>query len=707
MGRNVEITVGLPAGGRVKRTKSNSDDSDSPWPRREHRRSSSTNPMPPSSTPMVISRLPSPTNFSSVNLDPQNPQIAMQGTTPEANNPTGSSSSSGLGPYNAPHHSRSDLSLAPHMTEPSMVYSLAQSTAAHQDKVPGAEERGFLGPDELETSRNPDNHQRKKTRLEKLSDRHQILDKSSSLDEPHEDVDRNGGIVATQVLIAAEGASKYVCGSRKEAEIKAALLDLQISESEYLVLAGFNEDLIQTGFGYLEEIHIFCSVEIPNLPPSLNQLGKVLTPYPGIIFTPSSVYKTPVFKDDGAIWDYDDLSLDRAERHSNILAKGISRSELVPVTSLAQSQPSSSSIILGRSGGGGNNNHGGTGEDKGNSHSDDHNNDRERNGNSDDSGPDGDPEDPEGSGNGDSSMPGITFDVQAKLLKGTSDLVSSEPFQVLEIKGTLAVQTNLARLTPKQLSKSHVKFRKLSFQSRESYYGLAYQQFHAGVEIDANDKNTDIDVLQPFKTPARDHKTTETTTNNVTTNGTFGGSLAVMPTLLLSGTRSRQEFSGTTHKFGKHHSRITEWHSGGIVSWGFHVNDPIEQRTGITIGGYRALPRVYFRFYGTSDVGPPPPPPERFDVTITSSWSLTPPSTHRSYITSGWMFALKRSKAPLLYSNLCQVVKLQLPSDRLQETYYRSVTVTEVNQFNTKIVEERPALYRITPTVDFLDRPPV
>ncbi|KAF8816178.1 hypothetical protein BYT27DRAFT_7248489 [Phlegmacium glaucopus] len=148
-----------------------------------------------------------------------------------------------------------------------------------------------------------------------------------------------------------------------------------------------------------------------------------------------------------------------------------------------------------------------------------------------------------------------------------------------------------------------------------------------------------------------------------------------------------------------------ERHSGGIVSWGFHVDDPVERQAGITFGGYRALPSVDFRFYGTSDVGAPPLPPKHFDVTITSSWSLTPPSTNQSYITSGWLSSIKRSKCSS-YSNLCQIVKLQLPSDQLQETFYRSVTVTEVNQASTKTVDKRPALYTVTLTVEFLDSPP-
>jgi len=134
---------------------------------------------------------------------------------------------------------------------------------------------------------------------------------------------------------------------RGKPKIKAAFLDLQIEESQYAVLAGFNEALIRSGFGYLEEIHVFCCVEFSNYSLLLQELGKVFTPYPGIIFTPSSTHKTPVFKD-GSIWDYDELSLHPTERYSSIHNKGILHSELVAFTTLARGQPS---IPLGHLGG--------------------------------------------------------------------------------------------------------------------------------------------------------------------------------------------------------------------------------------------------------------------------------------------------------------------------------------------------------------------
>lgn len=249
--------------------------------------------------------------------------------------------------------------------------------------------------------------------------------------------------VTTQVLIAAEGALKYVQDQGKKAEIQATFLELRIDESQYTVLAGFNEGLIRSGFGYLEEIHIFCRVEIPSSPHFLAELGKVLTPYPGVIFTPSFGYKTPVFKDDGTIWDYDDLSLHRAETISAIDVEEILHSKLNAFASLTDSQPSISVSALGRPGVGGNDNYGSTQGEKGRGHSDDYYN-RGSFDDSDES--DDDAEDAEEVGNRNSSTPGISFRVQTEIFKGTHLSSSSRPFQTFKINGIFEVQVSVLQL---------------------------------------------------------------------------------------------------------------------------------------------------------------------------------------------------------------------------------------------------------------------
>lgn len=191
---------------------------------------------------------------------------------------------------------------------------------------------------------------------------------------------------------------------------------------------------------------MFCRVEILSSPHFLTELGKVLTPYPGVVFTPSFGYKTPVFKDDGTIWDYDDLSLHRAETLSAIRVEEI-YSKLNAFASLTESRPSIFVTALGRPGVGGNDDYGSTPGEKGRGHSDDYNHDCKRNSNLDDNDEsDDDPEDAEDTGNRNSSTPGISFRVQTEIFKGTRLSSSSRLFQMFKINGIFEIQESVLQL---------------------------------------------------------------------------------------------------------------------------------------------------------------------------------------------------------------------------------------------------------------------
>jgi hypothetical protein len=250
--------------------------------------------------------------------------------------------------------------------------------------------------------------------------------------------------VTTQVLIAAEGALKYIRDPEKKSKIQATFLELRIDESQYTVLAGFNEGLIRSGFGYLEEIHVFCRVEILSSPHFLIKLGKVLTPYPGVVYTPSVVRETPVFKDDGTIWDYDDLRLHRAETFSAIRVEEILRSKLNTFASLTESQPSISVTAVDRPGVGGNDSYGSTLGEKGRGYSDDYNHDCKRNSNFDDN--DESDDYAEDARNRNSSTPGIAFRVQTQIFKGTHLSSSSKPFQTFKINGIFEVKVSVLQV---------------------------------------------------------------------------------------------------------------------------------------------------------------------------------------------------------------------------------------------------------------------
>jgi Ankyrin repeats (3 copies) len=112
-------------------------------------------------------------------------------------------------------------------------------------------------------------------------------------------------------LLGAKGALKHM--KEKDVEIKATFSYWEISEFDYSIHAGFNESLINLGVGYLQEIHVFTSVEIPADSPLVIKLGKLFSPYPGIIFAQASSLQTPVFKDNGTTWDFDELVLSQAK----------------------------------------------------------------------------------------------------------------------------------------------------------------------------------------------------------------------------------------------------------------------------------------------------------------------------------------------------------------------------------------------------------
>ena len=81
----------------------------------------------------------------------------------------------------------------------------------------------------------------------------------------------------------------------------------QIQKSEYVVHAGFDESLIKSGVGLLENIHEFVSAEVDATSTLLSELGRLFSPFSSSLFTESSSYRLPVFKDDGSVWEFDEL----------------------------------------------------------------------------------------------------------------------------------------------------------------------------------------------------------------------------------------------------------------------------------------------------------------------------------------------------------------------------------------------------------------
>ena len=81
----------------------------------------------------------------------------------------------------------------------------------------------------------------------------------------------------------------------------------QIQKPEYVVHAGFDESLIKSGVGFLEQIHVFVFAEVDATSSLLSELGRLFSPFSSSLFTGSSSYRLPVFKDDGSVWEFDEL----------------------------------------------------------------------------------------------------------------------------------------------------------------------------------------------------------------------------------------------------------------------------------------------------------------------------------------------------------------------------------------------------------------
>ena len=124
----------------------------------------------------------------------------------------------------------------------------------------------------------------------------------------------------------------------------------QIQESDYVILAGFDESLIKSGVGYLEQIHVFVIAEIDATSPLLSELGRLFSPFSSILFTESSSYHLPVFKDNGSMWEFEELVYYTASKFAD---GGYSAKTPLTIISLAQtSSPADSSTGFASSGSG-------------------------------------------------------------------------------------------------------------------------------------------------------------------------------------------------------------------------------------------------------------------------------------------------------------------------------------------------------------------
>ena len=247
-------------------------------------------------------------------------------------------------------------------------------------------------------------------------------------------------VIGKHFIRGAESALEGIQG--KETIIETVFADFQISKSEYAVLVGFNEALMRSGTGYLPEIHLFCSVNITQRTESLvTKLGKILSPLPGALFTPTSTYRIPVFQNDETVLSWDELVFSRTERYADI------RSAVAPTLIQVVSRPQGSWSDGGTSapsGFSGNELRCSDSDKKDTDDAGDDEGEDEKSGDreDDDRNPDhGDPDDPT-DGSLTLSLPAVSFDAQAKVYATTANTASPKVFQELQVNGRLIIQVS-------------------------------------------------------------------------------------------------------------------------------------------------------------------------------------------------------------------------------------------------------------------------
>ena len=214
----------------------------------------------------------------------------------------------------------------------------------------------------------------------------------------------------------------------------------EIQKSEYVIHAGFDESLIKSGVGFLEQIHVFILTEVDPTSPLLSKLGILFSPFSSILFTESSSYHLPVFKDDGSVWEFDELVYFTASKFAD---GGSSAKTPLTIISLSQTP----CLTDGMTGSSQSSSSSGSGEgekskrrlEKGKERDTGDKDDADR----DDRDPSDDPDDPPGDQDGTISVPGptkISFEVASEIYPIRDEGIA---FQTLTMHGSLTIKVLL------------------------------------------------------------------------------------------------------------------------------------------------------------------------------------------------------------------------------------------------------------------------
>ena len=92
--------------------------------------------------------------------------------------------------------------------------------------------------------------------------------------------------------------------------LECILVDFGVRRDLWIFQVGFDEELLCGGVGYIQEvlITILEDLEIVGGDSMIEKIGRIVSPFPGVVRMPGYFFRTPVFKRDGTAWrTYDDF----------------------------------------------------------------------------------------------------------------------------------------------------------------------------------------------------------------------------------------------------------------------------------------------------------------------------------------------------------------------------------------------------------------
>ncbi|KAF9554628.1 hypothetical protein CPC08DRAFT_166264 [Agrocybe pediades] len=474
-----------------------------------------------------------------------------------------------------------------------------------------------------------------------------------------------------------------------EFKVEALLRSHGIGSNDYALGAGFDRSIIVDGTGYMQQIHLFTTVEVSRVRPLFSELGQLFRPFPSMVFTPSAQLRLPVTKEDGTEWPFDEFV-------AHYFYDPGGPTVMLGTNGTGMNIEQLSSKIL-KDGGA----PGWSYPKRPRKGKDDGNRDRKRekargdgedqyddplgggNGGDDEgegSDPEGDPREPVNDSDG--SPPRITFHVESKI-----HCNSVQPVQTINCSGSLSVQ--MTKQTA-EFRKYDIDFTGLTQSSEHTPKAVSFEQDYMQIIVDSRRDNGQLEYTRPLRTvgPAEIKKT-----NSSKTTANFNASLnlSAHPYGTLGVSRSSEK--GQSDERMESISRIHHGKRLGLLWWGYSLNDQFVRNSGVEmLEGSAHLPfvKLQYRF-----PGPNPPASEvvgensssasgkrkisrdaPIDVEFASFWTLVPNSMSPSSSSmssesspSSSYFFLSRIKEIIrsskengpTYSNMVQCIILTIP----------------------------------------------